>query len=78
MSWRKLVPGMFGNVDHRFGGHTSERKVARRLLDEASDDGASFKDILDEVKKHLQNQGDSAEHISDQISRMRDIENWIN
>ena len=59
MDWKKQIRGCFGNVDHKFANHPSDRKRAAKMLGDAIEQGVSYKEyckgIKDWLRKQLQN-----------------------
>ncbi len=55
-NWKKQISGCFGNVDHKFADHPSDRNRAAKMLADAMEQGVSYKDYCKEIKDWLKKQ----------------------
>ena len=77
MNWKTRIPKCFSVDELVFGEHGRGRAEARKVMAEASDAGCSFKDVLAEAKAFLKSQKARRDHIQEQLSRMKEAENWF-
>ncbi len=73
MNWQQQVPGCFGAQDLIWGSHILDQQRARQMLKDAIDAGATMSDIVAEADAFLQSQGAQAQHIQDQMDKVRNL-----
>jgi succinate dehydrogenase/fumarate reductase flavoprotein subunit len=73
MNWKQRVPGCFGAQDLKWGSHVLDQQRAKQMLKDAIDAGATMAEIVAEAQAYLQGKGALAQHIRDQIDKIRDL-----
>lgn len=84
-SWKSMISGAFGAEDRQFAGHSENIERARKLLNAAIEQGATFKEYCDAIEKWLRNSCSRSKasqeviekHIKDQMTKVRDLESYF-
>lgn len=76
MSWKNTIPNCVGSADGIFAEHPEDKESARKMLREALAEGATFDEIEEAVRDHLKEKQASAQHVKEQLARVRDLRNY--
>lgn len=84
-SWKSMISGAFGAEDRKFAGHSVNIERARKVLNAAIEQGATFIEYCDAIEKWLRDwcsqskasQEVIEKHIKDQMAKVRDIESYF-
>ena len=77
MSWTNNIGSCFGIVDHKFALHPSDAKAANELLAQALKDGVGFDEFCNEIRKWLELEGCTEEHISEQMVNVEKASSYL-
>lgn len=78
MSWQQKIPGAFGDQDLVFAEHPLDADRALDLLKDCYQSDIPLKDVIDEVEKYLKANGATTQHITDQLSKIREkFSGWL-
>jgi hypothetical protein len=70
---KKMIRGSYGSDDLKFGGHALDSGRARESLTEAGRQEIGHAEYLDMHRSFLSEKGCSAEHIAEQLIRVKDL-----
>lgn len=74
---QRLIRGSYGEADDIFAGHASDAGRARASILEAGVQKIGFQKFLDMHPTYLSNKGCNAEHIAQQLERVKDLSNYF-
>ena len=74
MNWKNMMKGCFGDKDKIFGEHPADEQRARDMLKKAIDANVKMDEIIEEAVRILKASKASAEHISEQTARIRNLD----
>jgi hypothetical protein len=78
MSWKDKVSSTFGIADLIFAGHSSDEEAALELMKECYQLSIPLQDVLDEVERYLKSEGASAQHVKEQLGKVREkFKEWL-
>lgn len=77
MSWKKRIPCCFGAVDKKFARHANDCERASEMLAEANKENIGWKEYLEKIEDWLKEQGCNANHIKEEMERVKDLRNYL-
>jgi hypothetical protein len=77
MSWKVLIPGTFGIKDNRFARHANDAERASELLMAAINAKVSSQDYFNGIEDWMRAKGCSAQHISEEMLRIKDVKSYL-
>lgn len=78
MSWRKQIPGCFGDVDCIFAMHPLDHERAQQLLIAAIKQQVSASEFRKAIKDYLISKGCGPEHIKEQLAKVMSLRIYFN
>jgi hypothetical protein len=69
-----MIPKCFGDKDVIFGDHPNDDTQAREMLKAAIDQKATMNDIVATAELFMKSKGASANHISEEVQKIRNLD----
>lgn len=72
MGWQGDLAGCFDNLERLFASHEMDEERAFRLLGRLRAEGVSWRELRDEIRDLLENDGCSIQHIEMQMTQVEE------